>query len=99
MSSETDSTSGQEALLPDRAGPHRRRRAWRGPAPWEQMAAGAPAGAHALRHAVARLMPVIGQVGATGGPREHEEAVKVLEEARRRLYAILAGDQAPSGHQ
>ena len=72
----------------------------KGPAPWEQMTAGAPVGARALRHAVAKLMPVVGQVGMIGGPHEYEEAVKVLEEARRRLYAILAeehgGDDGPA---
>ena len=65
----------------------------KGPAPWEQVAAGAPAGARALRHAVSRLMPVVGQVAMSGGLREHEEAAKVLDDARRRLYAVLAGDQ------
>lgn len=67
----------------------------KGPAPWEQMAAGAPVGARDLRHAVGHLMPVVGQVAANGGPREYEEAVKVLDEARRRLYAILAGEARP----
>jgi hypothetical protein len=32
----------------------------------------------------------------SGGSREYEEAAKVLDDARRRLYAILAGEQA--GH-
>ena len=41
-------------------------------------------------------MPVVGQVGMSGGPREYEEAAKVLDDARRRLYAVLAGEQA--GH-
>jgi DNA-binding PadR family transcriptional regulator len=68
----------------------------KGPAPWEEVAAGAPVGARTLRHAVAKLMPVVGQVGMSGGPREYEEATKVLDDARRRLYAILAGEQA--GH-
>jgi len=66
-----------------------------GPSPWEQVAAGAPAGARALRQAVAKLMPVIWQVGTSGGTREHDEAVKVLEETRKRLYSILAGEQGP----
>jgi DNA-binding PadR family transcriptional regulator len=71
----------------------------KGPAPWEQMAAGAPAGARDLRHAVRKLMPVVGQVAMIGGPQEHEQAVKVLEEARRRLYAILAGEQRTNAVQ
>lgn len=74
-----------------------------GPAPWEQMAAGAPLGARDLRHAAASLMPVIGQVAMNGGAPEYAEAVKVLDDARRKLYAILAADRnapgtaAPSG--
>jgi hypothetical protein len=40
-----------------------------------------------------RLMPVVGQVAMSGGLREYEEAAKILDEARRRLYAVLAGDQ------
>jgi DNA-binding PadR family transcriptional regulator len=69
----------------------------KGQAPWEQVAAGAPAGARALRHAVGRLMPVVGQVAMSGGLREYEEAAKILDEARRRLYALLAGDQLRGG--
>jgi DNA-binding PadR family transcriptional regulator len=66
----------------------------KGPAPWDRVTAGAPPGARALRHAVAKLMPVVGQVATTGGPREHEEAVRILDNARRQLYAVLAGDRA-----
>lgn len=69
----------------------------KGPAPWEQVAAGAPAGARALRHAVGRLMPVVGQVAMSGGLREYEQAAKILDDARRRLYAVLAGDQVRGG--
>jgi DNA-binding PadR family transcriptional regulator len=69
----------------------------KGQAPWEQVAAGAPAGARALRHAVGRLMPVVGQVAMSGGLREYEEAAKIIDEARRRLYAVLAGDQVRPG--
>ncbi len=65
----------------------------KGRAPWDQVAAGAPAGSRALRHAVGRLMPVVGQVAMSGGLREYEEAAKILDEARRRLYAVLAGNQ------
>jgi len=70
----------------------------KGPAPWEQMAAGAPAGARALRHSLGKLVLVARQVGMVGGPREYEEAVRVLDEARRRLYAILAGEQVAGAH-
>jgi DNA-binding PadR family transcriptional regulator len=71
-----------------------------GPAPWEAVTAGAPAGARNLRQAVMKLMPAVRQVMMTGGPREYEEVAKILDETRRRLYAILASEQAgpaPSG--
>ena len=71
-----------------------------GPAPWEAVAAGAPAGARNLRQAVMKLMPAVRQVMMTGGPREYEEVAKILDETRRRLYAILASEQggtAPAG--
>ena len=69
----------------------------KGPSPWDQMAAGAPAGARDLHHAVRKLMPVVAQVAMIGDPGDYDEAVKVLEEARRRLYAILAGEQTKTG--
>jgi DNA-binding PadR family transcriptional regulator len=64
-----------------------------GPAPWEEVAASVAPSTRALRHSVSQLMPVVAQVGMNGGPGEYQEAVKVLDEARRRLYAILAGQQ------
>jgi DNA-binding PadR family transcriptional regulator len=70
----------------------------KGPAPWEQMAAGAPLGARTLRHSVVRLIAVVHQVGLVGGPHELEETGKVLDEARRRLYVLLAEQgEAPGG--
>ncbi|HTW10290.1 MAG TPA: PadR family transcriptional regulator [Acidimicrobiales bacterium] len=64
----------------------------KGPAPWDEVAAGAPVGARDLRVSVARLMPVIGQVAMHGGAQEYREAMAVLDEARRQLYTILAAD-------
>ena len=66
----------------------------KGPAPWEAVAAGAPEGARALRQAAVKLMPVVRQVMVSGGPREYEEVAKVLDETRRRIYAILANEPA-----
>ncbi len=64
------------------------------PAPWEEMTAGAPAAARALRHSIVKLVPAVRQVMIAAGPRECEEAAKVLDEARRRMYTILAADQS-----
>jgi DNA-binding PadR family transcriptional regulator len=69
----------------------------KGPSPWEAVAAGAPEGARALRQAAVKLMPVVRQVMVSGGPREFEEVTKVLDETRRRIYAILANEPAGTG--
>lgn len=57
------------------------------PAPWE----GTSAREHvALPKAGIELMQVAAQVGRTGNPEQIAEAVGVLDEARRKLYGILA---------
>ncbi|UOQ89359.1 PadR family transcriptional regulator [Agromyces endophyticus] len=59
------------------------------PAPWESPTVGG--GAHrALSKAGVELAAAAAQVGRTGSPEQLQEAVTVLEEARRRLYSILA---------
>jgi DNA-binding PadR family transcriptional regulator len=63
-----------------------------GPAPWEAVTAGAPEGARALRQSMVRLLPVVRQVMMSGGPREYEEVSKLLDDTRRRIYAILASE-------
>lgn len=92
-----DDTAGKRRYALTEDGQRASAEVAKGPAPWEEVAAGAPVGARALRHAVAKLMPVVSQVGMSGGPREYEEAVKVLDEARRRLYAVLAAE-GPGDH-
>lgn len=66
----------------------------KGPKPWEQFNSGAPAGARELGQAIRKLMPVVRQVITAGDDRERAEAVKILDEARRRLYRVLAGDDS-----
>ncbi|GAA3933746.1 PadR family transcriptional regulator [Microbacterium soli] len=60
------------------------------PAPWES-AGRRSAGVHtALPKAGMELAAAAAQVARTGSPEQVQEAVAVLEDARRRLYAILA---------
>ncbi len=70
-----------------------------GQAPWEDVTAGVTADARALRHSIAQLMPVVAQVFRSGGRHQFERAIEVLDDTRRRLYAILAdGEPAePAG--
>lgn len=62
------------------------------PAPWETT--GSRAGAHfgLLPKAGVDLASAAAQVARTGTPAQVEKAVAVLEDARRKLYAILADD-------
>ncbi|MFK0039064.1 PadR family transcriptional regulator [Paenarthrobacter sp. NPDC090517] len=59
-------------------------------APWES--AGNAPGFGALPKAGVELAQAAAQVGRTGTPKQVQEAVTVLEDARRRLYSILAQD-------
>jgi DNA-binding PadR family transcriptional regulator len=63
-----------------------------GPAPWESEGADGDAGFGALPKAGFELAQAAAQVRRTGTPEQIREAVEVLDEARRRLYSILAQD-------
>ncbi len=60
------------------------------PAPWESTGASSGPGFAALPKAGVELAQAASQVGRTGTPEQVQEAVTVLDEARRRLYSILA---------
>lgn len=60
------------------------------PAPWESAGSAAGSGFAALPKAGMELAQAASQVGRTGTPEQVQEAVAVLDDARRRLYSILA---------
>ncbi|TNB72089.1 PadR family transcriptional regulator [Arthrobacter sp. BB-1] len=60
-------------------------------APWESVGSQA-GGFAALPKAGVELAQAAAQVGRTGSPEQVRQAVAVLDEARRRLYSILAQD-------
>ncbi|KIC65675.1 PadR family transcriptional regulator [Pseudarthrobacter phenanthrenivorans] len=62
-----------------------------GAAPWDPAAA-ASGGVTSLPRAGMELAQAAAQVGRTGSAGQVQQAVAVLDEARRRLYAILAQD-------
>ena len=62
------------------------------PAPWDPAAATQGTGFSALPKAGIELAQAAAQVGRTGTKAQVQEAVKVLDEARRKLYSILAQD-------
>jgi DNA-binding PadR family transcriptional regulator len=61
-------------------------------APWETTGANDDKGFGALPKAGIELAQAAAQVRRTGSPEQVKQAVDVLDEARRRLYAILAQD-------
>jgi DNA-binding PadR family transcriptional regulator len=62
------------------------------PAPWETQNARDSGRATALPKAGIDLAQAAAQVGRSGNPEQVKQAVAVLEEARRKLYSILAQD-------
>ncbi|MFT4211578.1 MAG: PadR family transcriptional regulator [Microbacterium sp.] len=63
-----------------------------GSAPWEATGWGGSGRASALPKAGVELAQAAAQVARSGNAEQVQEAVTVLDEARRRLYAILAQD-------
>ncbi|MDQ2804692.1 MAG: PadR family transcriptional regulator, partial [Pseudomonadota bacterium] len=61
-------------------------------APWGSTGPASGTGFAALPKAGVELAQAAAQVGRTGSTKQVQEAVKVLDEARRRLYSILAQD-------
>jgi DNA-binding PadR family transcriptional regulator len=62
------------------------------PAPWEAFEPFDPLGVGPLPKAGIDLAHAAAQVRRTGTPEQVEQAVTVLDEARRKLYSILAQD-------
>ncbi len=60
-------------------------------APWEAQNPEDDAVAQ-LRHALIATVRAVRQVGADGDPEQIAKAAGILEEARRALYRLLAGD-------
>ena len=61
-------------------------------APWEAQGSGTRSRTGALPKAGFDLAQAVAQVGRSGKAEQVDEAVEVLNEARRKLYAILAKD-------
>jgi DNA-binding PadR family transcriptional regulator len=65
--------------------------------PWETVAEGVPGELHELRHAAQALAVAAMQVAQTGTKAQLEDAKGILEDARRGLYRLLAGDEPGAG--
>ena len=67
--------------------------------PWETVGEGASGELHELRHAAQALAIAAMQVAQTGTKDQLGEAKAILEEARRGLYRLLAGDPPADGDE
>jgi DNA-binding PadR family transcriptional regulator len=63
-----------------------------GDSPWEQVTAGVDPGEVRLRDAFHALRAAVKQVGMAGSKDQAERARDLLEETRKKVYAILAED-------
>jgi DNA-binding PadR family transcriptional regulator len=61
------------------------------PAPWEE-AAQSDSGVAGLRHSTGQLMHAVFQIGKAGSAAQVTAAIEVINDARKKLYAILAED-------
>jgi DNA-binding PadR family transcriptional regulator len=67
--------------------------------PWEAVGGDVPEGLFQLRQLMMQLGMATMQVAQAGDEAQTAEARKVLEEARRSLYRILAGDADDAGEE
>jgi DNA-binding PadR family transcriptional regulator len=67
--------------------------------PWEAVGGDVPEGLFQLRQLMMQLGMATMQVAQAGDEAQTAEARKVLEEARRSLYRILAGDAGDAGDE
>ena len=63
-----------------------------GPAPWESTGVRDTAHSMVLPKAGMKLAQVVGQIARGGTPEQVDEAVAVIDDARRKLHTILAQD-------
>jgi DNA-binding PadR family transcriptional regulator len=68
-------------------------------APWEEVTAGVAPAAWNLRDAIAQTAQAAWSVGSAGSEAQQARALEVLNDARRRLYAILAEDDRAAGDE
>jgi DNA-binding PadR family transcriptional regulator len=65
-------------------------------APWEQAVAGVAPAAWSLRSAMGQIIQATWSVANAGTEAQQAKALEILNDTRRRLYAILATDEEPT---
>ena len=88
----SQSTEGKRLFSLTDAGREEAARQPGGQAPWDQVTAGVDQSTVRMRDAVAQAAAAVWQVMHAGTEEQKARALEVLNETRRRLYAILAED-------
>jgi DNA-binding PadR family transcriptional regulator len=60
--------------------------------PWDDVTRGVDPGHRRFREAIGQVVVAAGQVGSAGSEEQKTQALEVLAETRRKLYAILAAE-------
>jgi DNA-binding PadR family transcriptional regulator len=63
-------------------------------APWDEASNAAGEGAPDLRHAIHHLLMAVKQVAMAGTTAQRQRATELLDETRRKVYALLASDES-----
>ena len=62
-------------------------------APWDDASSDAGGGGESLRRSVFQLMQAVRQVGMAGSQAQRQRTAELLDESRRKVYAMLAVDE------
>jgi DNA-binding PadR family transcriptional regulator len=89
---ETDATSGRKSYRLTEAGRAEAETAAQNP-PWAQFTDDTMSQVQDFRDAAFGIMSALKQVGFNGTPEQREKALGVLNETKRKLYAILADSE------
>ena len=92
-----DAEQGKAFALTDAGREHVAEHRERFGVPWESASDAMPEGLSELRHAGGQLGMASMQVAQTGDPRLIAGARQILDDARKALYRLLAGDEPTAG--
>ena len=93
----SDAEQGKAFALTDAGRAHVEEHRDRLGSPWEAASEGQPTGMRDLRKAFGQLGMAWTQVAQTGDPELIASANRILDDARRAMYRLLAGDEEPRG--
>lgn len=89
---EAEATGGRKRFTVTEAGREEATQAAANP-PWQEYADDTVSQAHDFREASFGIMDALRQVAFSGTPEQREQALNILNDTRRRLYAVLAESQ------